>query len=262
MADIVTISNEKLERLKRVGAIVDGAIEDPQEMARLEEELLQSPEDAELLGELRQQKNDLKRLVYAEALRQSHRRAAIPTMRLAAIAAGIILVLSAGALAGVYGTNRYLSSDTVAAQQFAQEAVVSYQVLTAANDLPVRLAPGQLDELAPILNEYFGADVSIPRQVGQDYFLKNVGIFSDESGPAIQVSYENPAGRRIAFRIGVAEQGLASEKFEWQVHGELRTCLWRSSKAKFALTGPFSREEMLDLAKSITILGIGQQSAS
>jgi anti-sigma factor RsiW len=261
-AEIIPISNDKLDRLKRIGALLDGEISDPVEKARLEAELQNSPEDLHLLEELQQQKSELKRLVHREALQQTAGKGRGGLVRFMVAASVSLTILGIGVAGGVYGTTSYLSSEFVAAEQFAQEALVSYQYLTAANDIPVQLAASQVEELTPILSQYFGADVQIPRKVGADFSLKNIGIFTDESGPAVQVSYENPTGQRLAFRIGVAEQGPASEHFEWQVKGDVRTCFWRSTKAKFALTGPYSREEMLDLAKSITALGPPSTSSS
>jgi hypothetical protein len=172
------------------------------------------------------------------------------------------MVLAIGGAAGWYVTDRYLASDRVQAVAFADESAVAYQLFTATDVLPAGLTAQELPSLQPILAQYFGSDVSIPLRIGTDFALQRLQILSDRDGPAIQATYIGSQGARIALRIGTAKTGTASSKFEWRVRDGVRICYWRSQHAKFALSGVFSREEMLGLAKTVTKLKPKSGSAS
>ncbi len=256
------ISREQLERLERIGAFLDNEVADPERHAELAAQIAASDADRALLARLRAQREDLKRLAFADAIRRPAVRRHAGPWQVLRLGLAATIVLAVGGTAGWYVTGRYLASDRVQAIAFADESAVAYQLFTATDALPAALTAQELPTLQPILAQYFGSDISIPLRIGTDFALQRLQILSDKDGPAIQVTYIGARGARIALRIGTAKAGAASSKFEWSVKDGVRICYWRSQHAKFALSGVFSREEMLGLAKTVTKLKPKSKSAS
>ena len=141
------ISREQLERLERIGAFLDNEVADPERHAELAAQIAASDADRALLARLRAQREDLKRLAFADAIRRpAVRRHAGPwqVLRLGLAAA---IVLAVGGTAGWYVTGRYLASDRVQAIAFADESAVAYQLVGGLRQSMFYSGAGTIAEL-------------------------------------------------------------------------------------------------------------------
>lgn len=133
---------------------------------------------------------------------------------------------------------------------FAEEATQAHRFYTAEERFQVELGADNQDELNSWLSKRVGRDVFGPDLSRAGYRMIGGRSLPTEVGAGAQYMYTTDNGKRITLFVGAPRAG-ANNSFSFTQKGDLATFYWVEGNLAYALAGPLSREELLEIAKAV-----------
>jgi len=179
-----------------------------------------------------------------DAIRRDMRRRRMGAARLAAAAALLLAVgLGAGWTLNDYARGAAAPGDEIAA------ALEAHRIFVAEKAHPVEVSAEARDHLGVWLGNRLGTPVAIPDLGAAGLTLMGGRLLPGPDGPAGQLMYEVPDGRRVTLYIQPGA-GEARSFFFAAFEGE-DALAWRSPELSYVLTGPFDRDRLIGIAHQI-----------
>jgi anti-sigma factor RsiW len=224
----------------------------------------------------------------AQAARQAHSRqlAAARWWRWGGMAASVLLAFGLGwtlrSVQGPGGTGpdtavRLLAGSGTAApvraHEFARQAAVAHAVYSPEVRHPVEVAAAQQEHLVQWLSKRLGRPLKVPNLGGQGYELVGGRLLPGDQGARAQFMFQNAAGLRVTLYVGAVDPkssaagsgsqpvpaaGSGSQPvpaatsretaFSFSSDGPVPSFYWVEQGFGYALAGPLSRADLLELA--------------
>lgn len=269
----------------RLHAWLDGQLPSAEQQA-LQAELAQHPEAQATLQAWKTQRQALRQLhaevleepvpptLSATLLRASQERAqAQRRWRWAGLAAGFVLTFLAGWLARGHTPHEASLAQWGRApgalsqaglQRFSQQAGVAHAVYSPEVKHPVEVDASQQQHLVQWLSKRLGRALTLPDLSSQGYSLVGGRLLPGENGARAQFMYQNPQGLRLTLYLGAVDTGATPSKdkpaqsttrpnnqetaFSFSEQGPVPSFYWVDQGFGYALSGPLSRQALLNLA--------------
>jgi anti-sigma factor RsiW len=240
-------------------AYVDGELS-PQERAAVEAALAVSPEDAELVADLRKL-NEALRACYGDgftgplpaAMRKQLDRlprwtAGLAT-RQAALAASLLVAVGLAAGAAGYFARDFTAGRSEADPAFVINAIGAHRLYVPEVRHPVEVRAAE-EHLVRWLTKRVGAPVRAPSLSDIGWKLMGGRLLPDQGQAAAQFMYEDSSGRRLTLYMR-KETGLNNTAFRFAESGEFGAFYWIDRPMAYAIAGRLSREDLLTLANAV-----------
>lgn len=229
---------------------IDGALTD-EDRARLEDHLVQHPEDAARLREMRRHTDMLASSVpepsaaHLRALRDRARPAPSPALRIAASIG--IFALGVG-FAQLIPAARGGNAGDMA--QFAQHAQAAHALYVSEVLHPVEVAATERDHLQSWLSNRLGAAIIAPELNGTGYSLIGGRLLPAGDQATALFMYENAEGDRLSL-LATHGVGQSDRSFRFQDEDGFLTVTWQDGPWRYSLVGQRPREDMDGIARMI-----------
>ncbi len=179
------------------------------------------------------------------AVRQPARR----WPRLAAAAVVALALLGSGAGAGWWWRAQSALAPTEAG--FLADALSAHQVYTIEVRHPVEVGADEADHLVTWLSRRLGLALAAPDLSGQGYELVGGRLLPAPHGPAAQLMYQEPSGRRLTLYVRPSADPADETAFRFASEGQLSALYWRDQGGAWALLGELPRDQLLRLAHQV-----------
>lgn len=133
---------------------------------------------------------------------------------------------------------------------FAEEATQAHRFYTSEERFQVELGADNQEELNSWLSKRVGRDVFGPDLSRAGYRLIGGRSLPTEVGAGAQYMYTTDNGKRITLFVGAPRSG-ANNSFSFTQKGDIATFYWVEGNLAYALAGPLSKEELLEIAKAV-----------
>lgn len=171
------------------------------------------------------------------------RRSASRGLKLAALAASLIVAAGVGWLA-----RGYSGAPTTAAPMFAQRAMLAHAVYTPEVLHPVEVNAGEEAHLSRWLSKRLGMPVQAPKLSSAGFELVGGRLLPDAPKPAAQFMYQNAAGARLTLYVTPQAQDRETA-FRFEHTDRIGAFYWIDQGAGYALSGDVDRKVLLQVAE-------------
>jgi len=142
------------------------------------------------------------------------------------------------------------------AQEFVRQASLAHAVYAPEVRHPVEVGAVQQEHLVQWLSKRLARPLKVPDLSAQGYELVGGRLLPGENGARAQFMFQAPGGERVTLYLGALEAGAdaASRQetaFSFSGTGPVPGFYWVDQGFGYALTGPLSREKLLQLAQAV-----------
>ena len=235
----------------------------PQRRTRVEDHLLNAPEDRARLKDYQRINNELEAL-YSPVLEEpipdklrhlaATRGTGVYGMRMAAAIGGLAVGLTAGLLAGWIYFGGAGPGGQMAADGMARRAIVAHRVFSADVRHPVEVRRDQKDHLVRWLSNRLGGKIKAPDLSALGFELIGGRLLAGADAPAAQLMFEAPGGERVTLYVKTGETQNQVTAFRWQATpargsaGAVNTIYWIDGPFGYAVSGSLARPQLENLA--------------
>ena len=135
--------------------------------------------------------------------------------------------------------------------EFARQAAYAHRTYAADSLRPVEMTARQQEELLSWLSERLGVPVRAPRLEQAGYRFLGGRLLPTREGPAAQLMYENPAGRRVTVYLRADLANRRDIEFQLASENGARVLFWLDGPRGYAITGALDRTHLLRIAKLV-----------
>lgn len=176
-------------------------------------------------------------------------------------AAAVVALVCAGAAGGWMGRGAVVKDGTTAVaeapaekptnlQSFAAEAAAAHRFYTADEGQRGEMQANDPSAINTFLSQRVGREVVGPDLSQNGYHLTAGRSLPTELGPGAQYVYANTDGKRLTLLVSTAQHGKEGS-FSFAQQGDMASFYWVESGSAYALIGRLSREELMDLTKTV-----------
>ena len=142
------------------------------------------------------------------------------------------------------------------AQEFVRQASLAHAVYAPEVRHPVEVGAVQQEHLVQWLSKRLARPLKVPDLSAQGYALVGGRLLPGEHGARAQFMYQTPGGERVTLYLGALETGADAAArqetaFSFSASGPVPGFYWVDQGFGYALTGPLSRDRLLQLAQSV-----------
>ncbi|MEY8688297.1 MAG: anti-sigma factor [Leptothrix sp. (in: b-proteobacteria)] len=189
-------------------------------------------------------------------------------------AAAVVLLVSAGVSAGVYGDHRWgqgaadLAANGVIpataqagravpapadSPAFVRDAALAHAVFVPEQRHPVEVGAAEQAHLIQWLSRRLGAPLKAPSLAARGYALLGGHLLPGEGTPRAQFMYENASGARLTLYVAVFEPGQAPAPTSFRLarHGSEQSFYWIEDRFGYALSAELTTPDLLALAREV-----------
>ncbi len=256
-------------RDEELHALLDGQLDEPARAA-LEQRLAQDPAARATLQAWQRQRDALHKLydpVLSEPLppallatvnrTQQAQRDVQQWWRWGGMAASVALAFGLGWF--THGQRPDAQEAQLASRQparaFIQQASLAHAVYAPEVRHPVEVAASQEEHLVQWLSKRLGRPLQLPRLQEQGFELVGGRLLPGDDGARAQFMYQNARGERVTLYLGSTpaevQAGGASSEFRYTSDGPVPSFYWVDAGYAYALSGPLSRQALLQLAQAV-----------
>lgn len=201
--------------------------------------------------------------------RHSHPRRGRWRRRIVAVVAGLAL-LTTGATAGwlIRGELHQRYMQEVAVDTFLRHAMNAYSLYEGQETPWSSPAVSDMSRFVSSFRETAGVDFTMPELQSSDYKFVGAWAVPSPVGPAGQMLYRDPEGRRVAVFIQINDPNrpdLLTRYFRGDTQGpsarsfvrrnDLSVYYWRSGPATYALVGDLEERALSSIADALSARG-------
>ena len=188
----------------------------------------------------------------AARLQERHDRQTL-LWRWGGMAASVLLAFGLGwTLHGQWQPGHAGSATPLASvQRFAQQAAVAHAVYQPEQRHPVEVGAAQQEHLVQWLSKRLGRPLTLPVLTQQGFELVGGRLLPGETGARAQFMFQNGAGQRITLYLGALDSAASETAFRFADDGPVPGFYWTDTGFGYALSGPLSRAQLLELATAI-----------
>jgi anti-sigma factor RsiW len=198
-------------------------------------------------------------LLVAAGLAADRGRMRARWVRWGGMAAGVVITFAAGWVANAQWSATQSASAWArapATREFVRAAEVAHVVYAPEVRHPVEVAAAEQQHLVQWLSKRLDKPIKVPDLSAQGYSLVGGRLLPGNEGARAQFMFERNGGERITLYIGSlpesAAPGRANESaFRFTTDGPVPSFYWVDRGFGYALTGPLSRDALLNLATSV-----------
>lgn len=174
-------------------------------------------------------------------------------------AAAVIALVCTAAAGGWVGRGEAVKEQTVAEapaekptmlQSFAAEAAAAHRFYTADEGQRGEMQADDPSAINNFLSQRVGREVVGPDLSKNGYHLTAGRSLPTELGPGAQYVYANGDGKRLTLLVSTTQRGKEGS-FSFAQQGDMASFYWVESGSAYALIGRLSREELMDLTKTV-----------
>ncbi len=176
--------------------------------------------------------------------------------RLGGMAAGLALAFGLG-----WSTHSGMSASATRqahsqpVREFVHQAGLAHAVYAPEVRHPVEVSSAQEEHLVQWLSKRLGRTLKLPRLHEAGFELVGGRLLPGDDGARAQFMYQNTRGERVTLYLGStpAEMlpGAASTEFRYSGDGPVPSFYWVDEGYAYALSGPLSRQVLLQLAQLV-----------
>ncbi len=142
------------------------------------------------------------------------------------------------------------------AQEFLRQASLAHAVYAPEVRHPVEVGAVQQEHLVQWLSKRLARPLKVPDLSAQGYELVGGRLLPGELGARAQFMYQTPGGERVTLYLGALEAGADAAArqetaFSFSGSGPVPGFYWVDRGFGYALTGPLSRDKLLQLAQAV-----------
>lgn len=192
----------------------------------------------------------------AAATRASHARDQMQHWwRLGGMAAGVVLAFGLGWLTHGQFERSTTWARVQPARDFIHQASLAYAVYAPEVRHPVEVTSSQEEHLVQWLSKRLGRPLKLPRLNEQGFDLVGGRLLPGDDGARAQFMYQNARGERVTLYLGSTpaqvQAGSGATEFRFSSDGPVPSFYWVDEGYAYALSGPLSRQALLQLAQQV-----------
>lgn len=175
--------------------------------------------------------------------------------RLGGMAAGVALAFGLGWLThGQFERSTELMR-AQPAREFIHQASLAHAVYAPEVRHPVEVAASQEEHLVQWLSKRLGRPLKLPHLNEQGFELVGGRLLPGDDGARAQFMYQNARGERVTLYLGSTpaqvQAGSGTTEFRFSSDGPVPGFYWVDEGYAYALSGPLSRQTLLQLAQLV-----------
>lgn len=175
--------------------------------------------------------------------------------RLGGMAAGIALAFGLGWLTHGQVERSTTLTRVQPAREFIHQASLAHSVYAPEVRHPVEVTSSQEEHLVQWLSKRLGRPLKLPRLNEQGFELVGGRLLPGDDGARAQFMYQNARGERVTLYLGSTpaqvQAGSGATEFRFSGEGPVPSFYWVDEGYAYALSGPLSRQALLQLAQQV-----------